>query len=57
LITKEGTFVSNFGIGTLEQKLNPEFFVRVHRSSMIHIHFIKEVNKYTNNYDGYANNE
>ncbi|WP_338759346.1 response regulator [Bernardetia sp. ABR2-2B] len=51
LVTDEGIFVSNFGIGVLEQKLNPEFFVRVHRSSMINIHFIKEVNKYTNSYD------
>lgn len=25
LITDEGIFVSNFGIGVLEQKLNPEF--------------------------------
>ncbi len=51
LITNDGIFVSNFGIGILEQKLNPEFFVRVHRSAIININFIKEVNKYTSSYD------
>ena len=51
LITDEQTFVSNFGIGALEEKLNPEHIVRVHRSAMINLNAVREVEKYTNSYD------
>ncbi|WP_411894543.1 LytR/AlgR family response regulator transcription factor [Winogradskyella sp. A2] len=51
LIMNEKTYVSNYGISTLEEKLNPSIFIRVHRSSIINLHAVKELNKYTKSYD------
>jgi two-component system LytT family response regulator len=51
LITTQQTFLSNYGIGQLEEKLDPAIFLRVHRSSMINIQMIKEVFKYPAAYD------
>jgi two-component system LytT family response regulator len=51
LITDDKTYLSNYGISTLEEKLNPAIFIRVHRSSMINLHKVKELNKYTKSYD------
>ncbi|MCH8559013.1 MAG: LytTR family DNA-binding domain-containing protein [Balneolia bacterium] len=51
LITSGETYLSNFGIGELEQKLDPGTFLRVHRSSIINYNRIAEVNKYPNSYE------
>lgn len=51
LITKDDTFLSNYGISTLENKLNETLFIRVHRSSIINLNKVKELNKYTKSYD------
>ncbi|RZV69333.1 MAG: LytTR family transcriptional regulator, partial [Flavobacteriaceae bacterium] len=51
LITKEKVFVSNYGISALEEKLDPSNFIRVHRSSIINLNEVKELNKYTKSYD------
>lgn len=51
LHTSAGTFVSNYGISALEEKLDPKIFMRVHRSSIINIGRIKELNKYGKSYD------
>ena len=51
LYTLNHTYISNFGIGALEEKLNPAIFIRVHRSSIINLNFIKEVNRYPGSYD------
>ena len=51
LYTLKESYVSNFGISVLENKLNPSMFIRVHRSSIININFIKEVNRYPGSYD------
>ena len=51
LITENKTFVSNYGISTLEEKLNGAIFIRVHRSSIINLNAVKELNKYTKSYD------
>ncbi len=51
LISKERTYVSNYGISTLEEKLNNTIFIRVHRSSIINLNAVKELNKYTKSYD------
>ena len=45
LFTKENSFLSNFGISVLETKFNPDIFIRVHRSAIININFVKEVSK------------
>jgi two-component system LytT family response regulator len=44
-------YISNFGISQLEEKLNPNIFIRVHRSSMINVYSIKEINKFPGGYD------
>ena len=50
LHTTEKSYLSNYGIGTLEQKLNPAVFARIHRSAIININLVKEVFKDTNGY-------
>ena len=45
LFTKENSFLSNFGISVLETKFNSDIFIRVHRSAIININFVKEVSK------------
>ncbi|GAB3573171.1 LytTR family DNA-binding domain-containing protein [Spirosoma luteolum] len=51
LVTTRGSHLSNYGIGALESKLNPQQFIRVHRSDMINIHFVREIQKYPASYD------
>ncbi|XLS27965.1 LytR/AlgR family response regulator transcription factor [Flavobacteriaceae bacterium M23B6Z8] len=51
LITAEHTLLSNYGISTLEEKLDPAIFIRVHRSAMINMHKVEEVQKYAKSYD------
>ena len=51
LITQNGKYLSNYGISILENKLNPTNFIRVHRSSIINLKFIKEVQKNVTSYD------
>lgn len=48
---KEGTYLSNYGISQLEEKLNPQEFIRVHRSSIINLGKVKELHKYGKSYD------
>jgi two-component system LytT family response regulator len=51
LIIESGKFLSNYGISKLEQRLDSEVFIRVHRSSIINLNYIREVNKYVSSYD------
>jgi len=51
LVTNDKNYLSNYGISVLEDKLNPAIFIRVHRSSMINLNKVKELNKYTKSYD------
>ncbi|NNE33294.1 MAG: response regulator [Winogradskyella sp.] len=51
LVTREKTYVSNYGISTLEEKLNSSIFIRVHRSSIINLNAVKELHKYSKSYD------
>ncbi|NAS11062.1 LytR/AlgR family response regulator transcription factor [Poritiphilus flavus] len=44
-------YLSNYGISTLEEKLDPNHFVRVHRSSLINLNGVKELDKYGKSYD------
>jgi two-component system LytT family response regulator len=48
LTTKIDQFVSSSGIGKLEEILNPEIFIRVHRSTIINLNFLKEIEKHFN---------
>jgi two-component system, LytTR family, response regulator len=48
--TANKSYLSSYGIGVLEQKLNPTIFTRIHRSAMVNINCIKEVFKEPNGY-------
>ena len=43
--------LSNFGISALVEKVDPKKFLRVHRSSIINLDKVKELNKYGKSYD------
>lgn len=45
------TYLSSFGITDLEKKLDSQQFLRVHRSSIINLDKVKELNKYGKSYD------
>jgi len=45
IYTEKAKFLSSFGIGNIEQKLNPAAFLRVHRSFIINVHSIQEVHR------------
>jgi two-component system, LytTR family, response regulator len=51
LITQQQRYLSNHGLGALAQKLNPQKFIRVHRSSIINLDFVKEIQKQISSYD------
>ena len=51
LFVEGSSYLSNYGISKLEAKLDPEIFIRVHRSSIINIQYIESVNKYQSSYD------
>jgi len=46
--TKNDQFVSSSGIGKLEEIMNPDKFIRVHRSTIINISFLKEIERHFN---------
>lgn len=48
LTTKTDQFLSSTGIGKLEPKLNPGVFIRVHRSTIINLNYLKEIEKHFN---------
>lgn len=48
LTTKSDQFVSSSGIGKLEEILNPEIFIRVHRSTIININYLREIERHFN---------
>lgn len=57
LHTSSKNYLSNYGIGVLEQKLNPAIFVRIHRSTIININMVKEVFRDANGYYALLQNE
>lgn len=56
LVTAQQSYLSNYGIGQVAEKLDPEIFIRVHRSSIINIHCVAEIFKYPSSYDVRMNN-
>lgn len=51
LITPKGNHLSNLGISELERKLNPQQFIRVHRSAIINLNAVREIQKQVSSYD------
>ena len=56
LITADGSYLSSYGITKLEEKLKPQQFIRVHRSTIINITCVKEVYSYPASYEVVMNN-
>jgi two-component system LytT family response regulator len=48
ITTKTDQFVSSSGIGKLEEILNPDDFIRVHRSTIVNVTFLKEIERHFN---------
>lgn len=48
ITTKNDQFVSSSGIGRLEEILHPEQFLRVHRSTIVNVAFLKEIERHFN---------
>src|ERR1700712_563730 len=48
ITTKTDQFVSSSGIGKLEEILNPTTFIRVHRSTIINLNYLKEIERHFN---------
>ncbi|MBS1491397.1 MAG: LytTR family transcriptional regulator DNA-binding domain-containing protein [Bacteroidetes bacterium] len=48
ITTKNDQFVSSSGIGKLEEIMNPDKFIRVHRSTIVNIHYLKEIERHFN---------
>jgi len=48
ITTKSDQFVSSSGIGKLEEIMNPDLFIRVHRSTIININYLKEIERHFN---------
>lgn len=46
--TKTDQFVSSSGIGKLEEIMNPDIFIRVHRSTIVNVNFLKEIERHFN---------
>lgn len=43
--TADKSYLSNYGIGSLEARLNPQTFLRIHRSFIVNMQYMKEVYK------------
>ncbi len=46
--TKNDQFVSSSGIGKLEEIMNPDTFIRVHRSTIVNLNYLKEIERHFN---------
>lgn len=51
LILEKGSHLTSYCLSKLEQKLNPQQFIRVHRSAVININAVKEAYSYPSNYE------
>ncbi|HYE54342.1 MAG TPA: LytTR family DNA-binding domain-containing protein, partial [Chitinophagaceae bacterium] len=43
--TENKSYLSNYGIGELEQRMDPTLFIRIHRSYIVNIDHIRELHK------------
>ncbi len=48
ITTRNDQFVSSSGIGKLEEIMDPDTFIRVHRSTIININYLKEIERHFN---------
>lgn len=45
IYTGDGEYLSSFGIGYIEERLDPTFFKRVHRSYIVNLSFVNELQR------------
>ena len=45
LHSSKGVFLSTYGLGEIAEKLDPEQFIRIHRSHLVALTHIREVQK------------
>ncbi|MCU0439889.1 MAG: LytTR family DNA-binding domain-containing protein [Raineya sp.] len=50
LITTKGNFLSNEGLGGLETKLDPQLFVRIHRSAIVNLNYVDKIENENSHY-------
>ncbi len=48
ITTRNDQFVSSSGIGKLEEIMDPDTFIRVHRSTIINLNYLKEIERHFN---------
>lgn len=48
ITTRSDQFVSSSGIGKLEEIMDPDTFIRVHRSTIINLNYLKEIERHFN---------
>jgi len=48
ITTRNDQFVSSSGIGRLEEIMDPDTFIRVHRSTIINLNYLKEIERHFN---------
>jgi len=51
LHNQSNSYLSNYGISKLMEKLNPKDFIRVHRSAIVNVQHIDSLDKYSSSYD------
>lgn len=51
LITSDTRYLSQYGLGEMEKRLSPDFFLRIHRSTIVNRSNIKEVYREGHGYD------
>lgn len=51
IITADNKYLSQYNLGGLEERLSPEQFLRVHRSTIVNINCIKEAYREGHGYD------
>lgn len=51
LILEKDSYLTSYGLSKLEEKLNPQQFIRVHRSTVININHVKEAYSYPSSYE------
>lgn len=56
LYTATDSYLTNKGIGAIHEKLNPEEFIRIHRSYVVALQHVKEITKDTNGYQVVTSN-
>jgi two-component system LytT family response regulator len=56
ILTTDRTFLTQYGLGETERRLNPDIFLRIHRSTIINRQAIREIYREGHGFDVILNN-